>query len=77
MPRYAREYTDISDEEIEIILAYRKSILTDSRRISVKSHVDNFDVPMGAYDSAQVDNLIEIYILDTLDSIVNLEQVGL
>ena len=43
----------------------------------MKSHVDNFDVPMGAYDSAQVANLIGIYILDTLGCIVNLKQVRL
>ena len=42
--------TDITDEEIEIILACRKSILAENRRIWVKSHEDNFDVPMGAYD---------------------------
>ena len=34
-----------------------------------KNHVDNFDVSMGAYDSAEV--------VDTLGCIVNLEQVGL
>ena len=28
---HAREYTDITDEEVEIILAGRKSILTDNR----------------------------------------------
>ena len=32
---------------------------------------------MGAYDSAQVADLIGIYILDTLDSIVSTEQMGL
>ena len=32
---------------------------------------------MGAYDSAQVADLIGIYILDTLGCIVNLEQVRL
>ena len=32
---------------------------------------------MGAYDSAQVADLIGIYILDTLGRIINLEQVGL
>ena len=41
-----------------------------------KNHVDNFDVPMGVYDSSQVTDLIGIYILDTLGHIVNLEQVG-
>ena len=74
---HAREYTDITDEEIEIILACRKPILSDNYRTWVKSHVDNFGVPMGAYDSAQVADLIGIYILDTLGCIVYLEQVGL
>ena len=74
---HAREYTDITDEEIEIILASRKSVLSDSRRSCIKSHVDNFDVPMGAYDSAQVAVLVGISILDTLGLIVNSVQVGL
>ena len=74
---HAREYTDITEEEIEIILASMKSVLSDSRRSWVKSHVDNFDVPMGAYDSAQVADLVGIYIRDTLGRIVNLKQVGL
>ena len=74
---HAREYTDITEEEIEIILASRKSVLSDSRRSRVKSHVDNFDVPMGAYDSVQVADLVGIYILDTLGRNFNSEQVGL
>ena len=43
----------------------------------MKSHVDNFDMPMGAYGSAQVADLIGTYILDTLGRIINLEPVGL
>ena len=74
---HAWEYMDIPEEEIEIILASRKSVLSESRRSWVKSHVDNFDVSMGAYDSAQVADLVGIYIIDTLGRIVNLEQVGL
>ena len=74
---HAREYIEITEEEIEIILASRKIVLSDNRRSWVKSHVDNFDVPMGAYDSAQVADLVGIYILDTLGRIVNLQQVGL
>ena len=70
---HAREYTEITEEEIEIILASRKTVLSDNRR----SWVDNFDVPMGAYDSAQVADLVGIYILDTLGRIVNSQQVGL
>ena len=74
---HAREYTDITEEEVEIILACRKSVQSDNRRTWVKSHVDNFDVPMGAYDSAQVADSVGIYILDTLGRIINLELVGL
>ena len=43
----------------------------------MKSHVDNFEVPMGVYDSAQVADLIGIHMLDMLGCIVNLKQVGL
>ena len=46
----AREETDITDKEMEIILASKKSILSDNRRTLVNSHVENFDEPMGAYD---------------------------
>ena len=49
---HAREYTDITEEEVEIILSRRKSVLSNNCRSWVKSQVDNFDVPMGAYDSA-------------------------
>ena len=74
---HARENTDITDEEIEIIVAFKKSIQADNRRTWLKSCVDNFDVPMGAYDSAQIADLIGIYVLDTFGCIVNLEQMGL
>ena len=74
---HAREYTEVTEEEIEIILASRKTVLSDNRRSWVKSYVDNFDVSMGAYDSAQVADLVGIYILDTLGRIVNSQQVGL
>ena len=71
------EYTDITDEEINIILACWKSILTGSQKTWVKSHMDNFDVPMCAYILAQIADLTGICILDTLGWIINLEQIGL
>ena len=42
------EYMDITDKEVEIILACR--IIVDNRRTLVKTHMDNFDVSMGAYN---------------------------
>ena len=76
-PSHTKEYTDITDQETEIILSSGKSILSDNRRIKVKSHVNNFDGPMGAYDAARVADLIKIHILDIFSGIVNLGQVGL
>ena len=68
---------DITEEEVEIIQSCSKSIPSDNRRTWVKSHGDNFDVPMGAYESAQVVELVGSYILDTLGGVINLEQVGI
>ena len=49
---HARNYIDIINEEIDIILTCRKSDLTDNKRTWVKSYIDNFDVRMGSYDLA-------------------------
>ena len=54
-----------------------KLSLPGNCRTWIKRYVDNFDVPMGAYTSVQVADLIGIYILGTLGRIVNLEPVGL
>ena len=43
----------------------------------MKNRVDNFDVPMGAYNSAQVADLLGMYILDMLGCIVYSKQIGL
>ena len=43
----------------------------------VKTGSENFDVPMGGYDSSQIADLVGLYILDTLSRIVSPEQMGL
>ena len=39
--------------------------------------MDNFDVPVGGYDSAQIADLVGLYILDTLSRIVDPIQLDL
>ena len=39
--------------------------------------LDNFDVPMGGYDSTQIADLVGLYILDTLSRIIDPIQLGL
>ena len=68
---------DITEEQTEIILTCRKTILTDNKSIWIKNCTGNFDVPTGVYESAQITDLIGIYILDTIGKIIDLKQVGL
>ena len=75
---YAREYVDITKEQYDIILACtRKTVLENNETTWVKSGPGNFDVPMGAYDSSQIADLVGLNILHILKSIIISEQIGL
>lgn len=47
---FAKNHMDITDDEINIILTARKSLLASNDSTWIKCQNDNFDVPMGAYD---------------------------
>ena len=70
-------FIDITEEQIELILTCRKFILTDSRFTCIKNYTDSFDIPMDSFNSAQIADLIGIYILETLGKITDLKQIGL
>ena len=53
---------EIRDERYQIILACRKTLLKNNESTWVKTGLDNFDVPMGGYDSAQIADLVGLYI---------------
>ena len=74
---YARKYVEITEEQYDTILAFRKTVLKNKRSTWVKSGSDNFDVPMGGYDSLQIADFVGLYILDILRRIVSPEQMGL
>ena len=50
----ARNYIDITQEEYDIILTCRKSVLVYNTTTWEKKTTDNFDVTMGSFDSIQV-----------------------
>ena len=66
---------NITQVELDNILAYRKSVLINNDVTLVKTWTDNFDVTIGSFDSAQVADLVGIYILDTLGRITNLNSI--
>ena len=63
---FARQYTDISKEQENIILSCRKSILVYSGEIWEKTQNKNFDVTQGSYDGAEICELVGLFLLSQL-----------
>ena len=60
----------------EIILACRKTVIKNNDSSWVKKGLENFDVPMGGYDSSQIADLVGLYILNMLTRIISHQQAG-
>ena len=61
---FARTKCDISDHEIDIILHCRKIFLFNNGNPWIKKgEKENFDVPMGSYDGAELCELVGLYLL--------------
>ena len=75
---FAKQHTKITNQDINIIKQCRRTILKNNRDTWIKKN-NNFDVPMGAFDSAELSDLIGLYILHTLTrfSFLNISDVGL
>ena len=58
--------TEITDEKWELFLHVRKTFLFFKEDVWVKKNNSNFDVPMGSYDSAEVCELVALYLLHLL-----------
>ena len=69
--KFARDYCDISDDEIEIILTSGKTFLFNKNKPHVKKNSDgtNFDTAMGAFDSCEKSELVGLYLLHQIKSI--------
>ena len=64
---YAKQYVTITDQEVDIIMHSRKSLLFDQSTAWIKKNDDGlFDVTMGSYDGAEVCELVGLLILDQL-----------
>ena len=70
-------YTDITQEGLDIILAYRKSLLVYNNPKWEKKTTNNFDVIMGLCDSAKIADLAGICIVDTLGRFLDLINIGI
>ena len=63
----AKQFIDISDQEIEIIMQSKKSVIFKEGTPWTKKGNENFDVALGAFDGAECCELIGLFLLKDLD----------
>ena len=63
---FARKYTNISDDEVKIILQARKSFLFSGNTPWNKTQNPDFDVGMGCLDGAECCELVGLFLLSCL-----------
>ena len=64
--RFAQEYIDVTSKDKEVVYHARKSLLFDGNNTSMKKQSGLFDVTMGAYDGAEVCELVGTYMLSLI-----------
>ena len=60
---FVEKHIKVSSENKAIIKHARKSLLHNKQQTWIKKESELFDVTMGAYDGAEVCELVEIFIL--------------
>ena len=74
---WAGGLTQITNDEINTIMHCRRSFLYFNQEPWVKKGARNFDCGMGALDSAEVCELVGLFILSKLEAIIPRENIGL
>ena len=74
---FGSENVYISKRDIDIINHARKSLLFDGSNTWIKKQGGLFDVSMGAYDGAEVCELVGTYMLNVLSKEYNKNDFGL
>ena len=73
-----KSFTKIEDNVINAIKLARKSLLFNKDGTWVKKGDDTlFDVTMGSFDGAEICELVGLYLLDKLSSLIGRKNVGL
>ena len=70
--KWAQQHYDIDQEDIDIILASRESFLFNMDKLHTKQGStpnSHFDVPMGAWDSAEVCEIVGLYLLAKIKTV--------
>ena len=74
---FAKQHVNITPEDLEIIHHARKSLLYNKNSPWQKKNSNLFDVTMGAYDGAEVCELVGLFLLSLLSEKFIKENIGL
>ena len=74
---FAEKHIKISTEDKAIIKHARKFLLFNKQQTWIKKESGLFDVTMGAYDGAEVCELVGIFMLHQLSRVYNNNNIGL
>ena len=74
---FAKKFTAVIDNTIKIILNARKSLVFNSNIPWTKKTSENFDVAMGSFNGAEICELVGLFVLYRLASVLGKENVGL
>ena len=72
---FAKDYTDLPDEHLQIIKSCRRSVLFNEGRVWSKIGKD-FDITMGALDGAEAADLVGIYLLHQVQDLLDSDYSG-
>lgn len=76
---YAKLHTEVTDEEVRVMKHARKSLLFSQNAEWIKKNSDGdlFDVTMGSFDGAELCELVGLYLLSKLETLLGKSAVGL
>ena len=74
---FAGAHSHIKKKDIDVIMHARKSLLFNNKEAWVKQQNENFNVTMGAYDGAEVCEIVGTFHLSLLKDKYNSEEMGL
>ena len=74
---FAKQYTDIPEEHVDIIMKSKKTILINNNTCWIKKDNSTFDVTMGSFDGAETSELVGLYLLHNLQNIIPNHEIGL
>ena len=75
--KFAKTYIQINDKEEKIIFHSRKSLLYHNKETWMKKGGELFDVTMGAYDGAEICELVGLFLLNEMSAKYSTSKIGL